>query len=254
MSSTETAQAFQVCVFDPFAETAAKRFVNLCEAIIHRHGRARVALTGGGTAREFYEALARPEIRAGLNVNAVEFYEGDERPVGPSHPDSNWGMAERIFLDPAGVPQENRFRMAAESPDLNDAAREYEHLLRNQLRPQNGMPAFDLLLLGMGDDGHTASLFPGTAALSESARLVVPNDVPKLQTARLTITYPLINISRAVWIIISGAKKADAVQRALELRDPSLPVVGVAPRFGALVWLLDTAAASKLSRRIINME
>lgn len=254
MSSTKTAHAFQVCVFDNYAETVAKRFANCCEGLIHQRGRAQVALTGGNTAKEFYKALVRPEIRGQFDVNAVEFYQGDERSVGPDHPDSNWGAAEALFLNPAGVPQTNRFRMAGEAADLDAAAREYETLLRSRLRPQRHVPAFDLLLLGMGDDGHTASLFPGTHALHETQRLVVPNDVPQLRTTRLTITYPVINAARAVWILIAGAQKADMVYRALEKRDPDLPIVGVVPKCGPLVWLLDGPAAGKLSRRIINME
>jgi 6-phosphogluconolactonase len=251
MSSTETAQAFQVCVLEAFAATAAKRFVNCCIGLIHQRGRIHVGLTGGNTVREFYAALARPEIREDLDVTAIEFYEGDERAVGPTHPDSNWGMAESMFLNPAGVPDNNRHRMAGEAGDLDEAAREYEELLWKRLPRKGGLPSFDLLLLGMGEDGHTASLFPGTAALAETRRLVVANEVPQHHTTRLTITYPTINAARAVWILASGEQKAEMAHRALELRDPNLPITHVVPRWGSMTWLLDRPAASQLAAHTI---
>jgi 6-phosphogluconolactonase len=250
----ETAQAFQVCVLSNFAETVAMRFVNCCVGLIHQRGRIHVALTGGGSVKPVYEALAKPEMLAHLDVTAIEFYEGDERPVGPTHPDSNWGMAERTFLNPAGVPLDNRHRMRGESRNLDEAAREYEDLLWHKLPRERDLPSFDLLLLGMGPDGHTASLFPGTAALNERKRLVVSNEVPQHQTTRLTITYPMINAARAVWILASGAAKADAACRALEKRDPTLPIVHVAPTYGPFTWLLDEQAGSKLAPHTINSQ
>lgn len=250
--TTDTAQAFQVCLLHDFADTVAMRFVNCCVGLLHQRARIHVALTGGETARQVYRAMARPELRARLDFNAIEFYQGDERPVPPTHADSNWGMAESLFLDPAGVPQPNRHRMRGEAEDLDAAAREYEDLLRRKLPRERNVPAFDLLLLGMGADGHTASLFPGTAALNETQRLVVPNDVPQQQTTRLTITFPLINCARAVWILASGTQKTDTVHRALEKRDPALPIVRVVPTCGPISWLLDTHAGSKLSPHAIN--
>lgn len=250
--TTDTAQAFQVCLLHDFADTVAMRFVNCCVGLLHQRERIHVALTGGETARQVYQAMARPELRTHLDFNAIEFYQGDERPVPPGHPDSNWGMAESLFLDPANAPQANRHRMRGEAGDLDAAAREYEDLLRQKLPRERNVPAFDLLLLGMGADGHTASLFPGTAALNETQRLVVANEVPQQQTTRLTITFPLINCARAVWILASGPQKADTVRRALEKRDPALPIVQVVPTCGPISWLLDTHAASKLSPNVIN--
>ncbi len=241
----------QVHVLEDFPTQAAQRFVSWCAAKISQQARIHVALTGGGTAKEFYEALARPEVRAGLDVRAIDFYEGDERPVPPSSSESNWGMAEAIFLDPAGVPAENRHRMLGEAEDLHAAAREYEHVLCEHLPRHGEVPAFDLLLLGMGANGHTASLFPETAALAERERLVVANPVPEIGMTRLTITYPMIKAAHAVWIIASGQEKAEAAYRAIELRDPLLPVTHVMPR-SPLVWLLDQAAGSKLSHRLLS--
>lgn len=236
-------------ILDDFAVQAARQFVEYCKTLIEQRGRIHVGLTGGGTAQALYEALVRPEILDGLDVRAIDFYMGDERPVPPSDPQSNWGMAATTFLDPAGVPQENRHRMRAEAADLDQAAHEYERLLRDRLPQVNQTPAFDLLLLGMGADGHTASLFPGTTALEEASRLVVPNYVPKLSMNRLTFTYPLINASQAVWILASGANKAEATRRVLDGRDPTLPVTGVAPHHGMLVWLVDRSASDQLSTR-----
>ena len=237
----------EVHVFDDVAVQAARRFVQVCTALLRERSRIHVGLSGGETARDFYQGLARPESRAGLDVRAIHFYQGDERPVPPSSPESNWGLAATTFLDPAGVPEENRQRMSAESADLDQAACEYEERLRGLLPLAGLTPSFDLLLLGMGADGHTASLFSGTRALNETVRLVVANPVPDLQVTRLTITTTLINAARAVWIIVSGARKAQTVRRALELRDPGLPVTRVTPHQGPLVWLLDRAAAGALS-------
>jgi 6-phosphogluconolactonase len=249
--STADAHAFQVCVLDDYANTVARRFANWCVGAIQVHGRLRVALTGGRTARDVYAALAAPGICGHVDWRAVEFYQGDERPVDPSSPQSNWGMAESVFLNPAGVPAANRHRMAGEARDLDEAAREYERLLACSLPGGNaGRPVFDLVFLGVGDNGHVASLFPGTAALDESRRSVVANPVPAIGMTRLTITLPVINAARAVWIISSGAKKAATIRRAIEERDPGLPVVRVVPQTGPLVWLLDAAAAGRLSPHV----
>ena len=139
--------------------------------------------------------------------------------------------------------------MRGESADLDVAACEYETLLRERLPSMDSLPVpvFDLVLLGMGADGHIASLFPDTAALAETSRLVVANWVPKLNSHRLTVTYPVINAARSVWLIVTGAEKAETVRRAIEQHDSTLPVSHITPAAGQLVWLLDQAAASTLS-------
>ena len=249
--STATAHAFQVCVLDDYANTVARRFANWCVGTSQVHGRVRVALTGGRTAREIFTALGDPGICGHVDWRAVEFYQGDERPVDPSSPQSNWGMVESAFLNPAGVPAANRHRMAGEARNLDNAAREYEQLLVGQLPGEGtGPPVFDLVFLGVGDDGHVASLFPGTAALEESRRFVVANPVPAIGMTRLTVTLPVINAARAVWIVSSGPRKAAIIRRAIEERDAGLPVVLVVPRAGPLVWLLDPAAAGQLSPHV----
>lgn len=249
MDPAEASGTSQVCILERFAEAAARRLVDHLAGRLRASGRVHVALTGGRTARQVYEALGRPEFRQALDWSAIEVYQGDERPVPPDHPDSNWGMAEKTFLDAMGVPHSNRHRMRGEAANLDEAAREYGQILEHNLPREHGAPAFDLLLLGMGPDGHTASLFPGTAALSESRRRVVANEVPQHRTMRLTITYPVINAARAVWILAGGADKADAAVRSIEGLDSSLPVTRVAPVAGALTWLLDEAAAARLGPR-----
>lgn len=237
----------EIFIFDDYAVHVARRIVTWCSAMISQQACVHVGLTGGNTARRVYEALGQAEVRGDLDVKRINFYQGDERPVPASSPDSNWGMAEQAFLDPAGVPAENRHRMNGEAADLHQAAGEYEAVLCGRL-PRNGdLPAFDLLLLGVGADGHVASLFPGTAAMREMGRLVVANPVPEIQTTRLTITLPMINAARAVWLLVSGVHKAETVRRAVELRDQALPVVHVAPLTAPVTWLLDHDAAAKLS-------
>lgn len=237
----------QVMVLDDFAGGAAARFVETCTVAVQERRRAFVALAGGSTPEAIYRTVV--ERAAGSTaLRDVEFYQGDERPVPPEHPDSNWGMAAGAMLDPLGVPTNRRHRMAAESADPDRAAAEYETLIRGRLPQHEGRPVFDLILLGLGEDGHTASLFPGTPALRETRRLVVANPVPKLQTTRLTFTWPLINAARQVWVLVSGGRKRDIVRRALVDRDESLPVLGVRPGEGRCVWLLDRAAAAGVER------
>ncbi len=233
-------------MLDNFATQAAGLLAERLVRDIERRGRVSVALAGGQTPLAVYEAMAQPSIRERVDFSKVEFYQGDERPVGPADPLSNWGAACRMLLDPAGVPEENRHRMLGESPDLEAAASSYEQLLRARLSQGEITPVFDLLLLGIGQDGHTASIFPGTAAMREERRLVLANYVPQLNGSRLTMTWPVINAARSVWIMIAGASKREIVTRAVAHRDPSLPVSLVRPITGRCRWLLDRAAAAGL--------
>lgn len=218
-----------------FAETAAEWIAAAMEADLRERGRCAVALAGGGTPRPVYERLARDEYTRRVDWRAVEVFFGDERAVPAHDPESNYGMAaaallERVPVDPARV-----HRMEADAPDADAAARAYERLLP---------AALDLLLLGMGPDGHTASLFPGAPALEERARLVLPVTGPKPPPRRLTITPPVLAAARRIAVLATGADKAPAVARALEgpLRPAACPVQ--LARRG--VWFLDPAAASAL--------
>jgi 6-phosphogluconolactonase len=228
-------------VFDD-AEALAAAVATAFAALTERASDApfTVALAGGSTPKRLYEMLAAPPFRDRVRWTAVECFFGDERAVPPEHPDSNYGMARRALLD--RVPC-TAHRMAAERDD----AEGYARLLGERIaKRRGGMPVLDLVLLGMGDDGHTASLFPGTAALHERERSVVMNDVPQLHTRRMTLTYPVLNAAERVWMLIAGAGKRARVAECLAARDaqpPPYPILGVRPVAGELVWHLDRAAA-----------
>jgi 6-phosphogluconolactonase len=183
---------------------------------------------------------------------------GDERHVPPTDPDSNYRMVNESLLTKIAIPAENVFRVPAENPDAAAAASDYEARLRRffELSPgdQSGdrpgeFPRFDLILLGMGPDGHTASLFPDSPALDEQSRLVVANWVAKFNTHRITFTFPVLNRAAEVMFMASGADKADMLHQVLEGKSaPPLPSQRVQPSDGRLLWMLDEAAAAKLTR------
>ncbi len=165
-------------------------------------------------------------------------------------------MVNESLLTKIAIPAENVFRVAAENPDANSAALDYENRLRRFFRLQSGdrpgeFPRFDLILLGMGPDGHTASLFPDSAALDEQSRLVVANWVEKFNTDRITFTFPVLNRAAEVMFMASGADKADMLRQVLEGKStPPLPSQRVQPSDGKLLWMLDEAAAAKLTRKL----
>jgi 6-phosphogluconolactonase len=204
--------------------------------------RFTVALAGGSTPKRLYELLATPPWIDRVPWQQIEFFFGDERAVPSDHPDSNWGMAKRALLDRVPSPAH---RMEAEKGDADGYAR----LLGERItKRRDGVPVFDLVFLGMGDDGHTASLFPGTAALTERERWVVMNEVPQLHTRRMTLTYPVLNAADRVWVSIAGASKRPMVAECLAKaadpgHRPARPILGVRPTGGELVWFLDGAAA-----------
>ena len=219
---------------------------------ISRRGFFRVALAGGSTPRAIYTALA---AGANLNWERWQIFWSDERCVPPTSPDSNYRMAKETLLDPLtrqGDAPRMVVRLAGEG-EPEAAAAAYERAVRETVpaNPDSGagdVPRFDLILLGMGADGHTASLFPHTAALAETERLVVANAVPKLDTTRLTFTFSLINAARRVLVLVAGADKAPALYQVLSgPRDPDLyPSQRLRPVDGTVTWLLDAAAHSQL--------
>lgn len=175
------------------------------------------------------------------------FFWGDERHVPPDLPESNYRMAREALLSKVPVRPENVFRIPGEEPDAATAAAHYEQQLRDffALAPRQ-FPRFDLMLLGMGPDGHTASLFPNTAALNESTRLVVANHVDKFNTDRITMTFPVLNQSACVMFLVGGKDKAPALKVALGDDRGSVPAARVRPVDGRLIWLVDREAASSL--------
>jgi len=232
-------------------QAAAHEFASCAIARVKAAGRFTVALAGGSTPKSFYSLLAKND-RDRLPWNKLFFFWGDERHVPPDHPESNYRMAFESLLSKVPVPAGNAFRIPAENPDANQAAAAYEQTLRDFFEsPAGTFPRFDLILLGMGPDGHTASLFPGTNALKEKSRLVVANWVEKFKTDRITLTLPVLNQAAAVMFVVSGQDKAEALKEVLEgTQAPELyPSKLVHPANGDLVWLVDQAAASTLSKK-----
>lgn len=227
---------------EKFAETLAVR-VKECAG---RH--FFLALSGGRTPEPLLNRLTTPELRGGAPWERVEVFFTDERPVGPDHPDSNYGMVRRAWLDSGAVPEGQIHRMRGEARPLTAEAERYEELITTMIpEGPTSFPAFDLIVLGLGEDGHVASLFPGTAALDETMRVVAANHVAKLGLDRLTLTFPALNAAREIWMIVRGEKKSGAVARALGGKTPILtepmPATLVRPAHGKMKWWLDREAA-----------
>jgi len=222
----------------------ADRFVDLAAAAIEERGIFRVALSGGGTPKAVYPLILEPRRRDRVDWSRVEFFWGDERAVPPDHPESNFGVAYGMLLSQLrAVRPERIHRMQAEAADLDAAALSYESELRLAFDARGAEPpAFDLVWLGMGPDGHTASLFPGSAALDEAERWAVGNWAPVQQAWRMTLTFPVINAGRAVIFAVEGANKVDAV-RAVRAGGSGLPAERVAGE--QVEWLVDSAAAGE---------
>ncbi len=224
---------------------AAEEFVRLANEATASDGRFTVALSGGSTPKALYTLLAGNTFRARIPWDNVHLFWGDERCVPPDHADSNYRMARESLLDHAPIPQENIHRMLGEEADPAKAATSYEATLRESFGLAPGQfPRFGLVLLGMGDDGHTASLFPHTAALSETKSLVVANYVEKFGTHRLTLTVPVINHAAQVVFLISGGSKAAVLKEVLKGKeDPErFPSQFIHPVTGKLLYIIDQAA------------
>ena len=224
---------------------AAEEFIRVGRSAIGAQGRFTVALSGGSTPRGLHTQLARDY--AGFSWNRTFVFIGDERYVPPDHPDSNFRMANETLLTQVAIPPENVHRVHTELPDPQQVAAEYEADVRKALELRAGeFPRFDLVILGLGPDGHTASLFPGTEGLKQQSKLVIANRVEKLNTFRISFTYPVLNNAAEVMFMVSGSDKADAVRGVLKGATPPLPAQGVQPANGKLIWMLDEAAASRL--------
>ncbi len=232
-------------------QAAAHLFLQVGRHAIAERNRFLVALSGGSTPNALYTTLASPHIAHRLDWAKVHFFFGDERCVPAEHPDSNFGLAQAMLFAPLHIPPSSVHRMRGEDPP-DAAAIRYETLLRRLTAgPEGQWPMFDLVLLGMGDDGHTASLFPGTPALGESTRWVVPGYAPQGTRSRITITLGVINHASVILFLVTGHNKARVVQRILEnsAGEPSpYPAAMVRPEHGRLLWYLDRAAASELTR------
>jgi 6-phosphogluconolactonase len=232
-------------VFDSVKELQGACASQVAEALrpSAKGKRVMLALSGGSTPRGMHQMLAGAE---GIDWSNVHIFWGDERTVPPDDPESNFRMAKESLLDHIDIPDENVHRMRGEI-DPAVAASEYEQEIRRTFGiGDDEFPKFDVILLGMGADGHTASLFPGTDALNEQQRLVVANRVPQLETTRLTLTYPVLNNARLVLFLVAGDDKADAAAQCTFSPQPP-PAGRVQAQDGDIRWLLDTEAARQIT-------
>jgi 6-phosphogluconolactonase len=232
------------------AGRAAHHFVEMVSEAVAARGRARIAISGGSTPKPAFQLLADPNQpwRARMPWENLDLYWVDERTVPPDAADSNYRMTREALLDHVPLKPEQIHRMEGEL-DPHVAASRYESELRNSFRLEGAeSPRFDLIALGMGDDGHTASLFPHTEAIHEMSRLVIANQVPQKDTWRITLTWPVINHASSVFFLIAGADKAEILNQVLTgPRDPEkLPSQLIWPSSGILTLILDKAAAAFL--------
>ena len=235
------------------AARAAQIFTDAAKAAARGNGSFSVALAGGSTPKALYTLLAAEPLRSQLPWNNLRLFFGDERHVPPDHQDSNFRMATESLLSKAPLQTGQVHRIQGEDPDTERAARQYEQILRSQFRlTASQPPRFDLVLLGMGNEGHTLSLFPGTKALHDNGRLVMRNWVGKLYTERVTLTAPVVNNSALVLFMVTGADKAPALKAVLEgpYEPEQLPAQLIAPENGKLLWLVDPAAGALLETAI----
>lgn len=225
------------------ARDAAGRFAEIAEKAVRDRGRFCVALSGGSTPQSLHRLLAEPPFRDRTDWARVHLFFGDERCVPPDHPDSNYRAVYENLISRVPIPAVQVHRMPADRQDLAKAAAEYEAEIREVL---GDGAVFDLILLGLGEDGHTASLFPGSPALGEAKRLVAENYSDRLKSRRMTFTFPLINRAARVLFLVEGRAKAEAVRRAVEDAGGPVPAGRVRPEAGGLTWIMDRAAASRL--------
>lgn len=224
------------------AETAAEIFLRACDQAVRERGIFRVAISGGKTPIEFFRLLATPEWAEKLPWGKIFFFWVDERSVGLDHPESNYGMASRELL--GHVPATHFYRIRGEQDAVEEAQR-YENVIRQEFELSPGeMPRFDFILLGMGSDGHTASIFPNSPLLQERKRLVADVYVPERNADRITLTLPVINNSRICVFLVEGKEKRETLGKVLNLLDePIFPAQLVRPEGGDLIWIVDEEAA-----------
>jgi 6-phosphogluconolactonase len=240
-------------VEDPagLARAAAEEFARGAAEAVAASGSFSVALAGGSTPRGLYALLARDDApyRAKVPWERARVFFGDERPVPPDHPDSNYRMARETLLTRVPVPETGVYRMRGEAPDAGTAAGEYESLLRSAFRlARDQPPPFDLVVLGMGRDGHTASIFPGSDVVHETSRLAAAPWVQTLGTRRITLTPVALNGARLAIFLVSGAEKAGTLRAVLqgEHRPDLLPAQAIRPAGGEPLWIVDRPAAALL--------
>ena len=237
---------------DALARAAADELMRLAQASVAARGLFTLALSGGSTPKKLYSLLATDPVFRAIPWDKSHLFFGDERHVPPDHADSNFRMVRESLLVSGIVPESHVHRMHAEIPDSAQAAADYDEEMRKFFTGDlrlDGFPRFDLVLLGMGPDGHTASLFPDSPGLKETARWVIANPVEKFKTDRITFTFPVLNAARTVLLLVAGADKTEMIKQVLGPKpvEPPYPVQRVQPAHGEKIWLLDRAAAAGLS-------
>jgi 6-phosphogluconolactonase len=248
MSAGSVGSVRRFADLDALSRAAADELAAIARAAVADRGTCSLALSGGSTPKRLFQLLAQ-RGRDALPWDHIELWWGDERTVPPDHADSNYRMTREALLDPLGLAASHVHPIDGALADHDAAAHAYERALVTAL---GSPPVFDLVLLGMGPDGHTASLFPGSPALAETTRWVVANPVTSPlvhgSTTRITLTAPALNAARKIWFLVAGADKATTLVQILEgPRDPTrYPSQLIAPHSGNLVWFVDAAAAASL--------
>jgi 6-phosphogluconolactonase len=236
------------------ARRAAEEIAKASARSVNEKNSFTLVLAGGATPKTLYALLAEdPALRSRIPWDKMQVFFGDERHVPPDHPESNFRMATEAMFSKLSLKAEQVTRIKGEYPDAEQAAQEYEQALKKYFRLSGGeFPRFDLVLLGMGEEGHTASLFPGTKALHADGRIAVRNWVGKLYAERVTLTAAAINQAARVIFMVTRADKAPALKAVLEgpYEPEQLPAQLIQPKDGKLMWLVDTAAGSMLSTGI----
>jgi 6-phosphogluconolactonase len=232
---------------EQLGHAAARAIVQIANERIAKSGRFTLALSGGSTPKKLYGLLAGAPYRDKIDWSKTEIFWADERCVPPDDPESNYYLALEGLIKPLGIPESQVHRAPAEETDREAAAEKYEQELRRVFGTR-GVPAFDLIQLGMGPEAHTASLFPHQDSLKEQTRLVIPVVVPKPPPPRLTLTPPVLNAAHNILFLVTGGEKAEAIQAVLEgpYQPEEYPAQIVRP-VGDVTWMFDTAAASKLT-------
>ena len=235
---------------ETLSHEAAKYVVQVAQESIAAHGRFTFALSGGNTPKKLYALLATEPYRSQIDWALVELFWSDERCVAPDSPDCNFKLAQDVMLSSLPIPPNQVHRVPADEEDRDAASTAYTQEMQRVFQT-DGVPALDLIQLGMGPEGHTASLFPHQASLSETQRLVMPVTVPKPPPPRLTFTPPLLNAAIHVLFLVTGADKAEAVQEVIEgeHNPQEYPAQIVQPTQGEVTWMFDTAAAANLRQR-----
>ena len=234
---------------DDLNRKAAEQFIGLAQKAIQQSGQFTVALSGGATPKGLYSLLASPDYKERVDWRRVHLFWGDERCVPPDHPESNFRMVQESLLSKVQIPSENVHRMMGENEPEQSAAEYEEHLRQFFHLSLGAVPQFDLIFLGLGEDGHTASLFPGSSALDDTEHLVATVYVEKLKAHRLTVTLPVINAAAEIVFLVAGRSKSPVVKELLSAGSQKLnyPAAKVKPVHGHVTWLVTQDAGESLT-------